>query len=151
MNQSLSTQVLIVGAGPTGLTLACDLARRGVPCRIIDRTPAVSQLARAGGTERLRAAYLIGADGGRSFVRRALGVGFEGETLEAHRALVGDVRADGLDRDRWHVWPKASGGPVALCPLPGTDRFQIMVPLPGELDDYLRPLVAGERPPAGGA
>lgn len=28
--------VLIVGAGPTGLTLACELARRGVPFRIIE-------------------------------------------------------------------------------------------------------------------
>ena len=32
-----STDVLVVGAGPTGLTLACDLRRRGVDCRIIDR------------------------------------------------------------------------------------------------------------------
>lgn len=31
------TDVLIAGAGPTGLTLAIDLARRGVHCRIIDR------------------------------------------------------------------------------------------------------------------
>jgi 2-polyprenyl-6-methoxyphenol hydroxylase-like FAD-dependent oxidoreductase len=31
------TDVLIVGAGPVGLTLACDLARRGVAVRIIDR------------------------------------------------------------------------------------------------------------------
>src|SRR5271154_5886264 len=28
--------VLIVGAGPTGLTLAIDLARRGVPFRLIE-------------------------------------------------------------------------------------------------------------------
>jgi 2-polyprenyl-6-methoxyphenol hydroxylase-like FAD-dependent oxidoreductase len=31
--------VLIVGAGPTGLTLACELARRGVAIRIIDAAP----------------------------------------------------------------------------------------------------------------
>ena len=34
------TSILIVGAGPTGLTLACDLARRGVSLRIIDKAPA---------------------------------------------------------------------------------------------------------------
>jgi 2-polyprenyl-6-methoxyphenol hydroxylase-like FAD-dependent oxidoreductase len=33
------TDVLVVGAGPTGLTLACDLARRGVDVRIIDKNP----------------------------------------------------------------------------------------------------------------
>ena len=32
-----NTDVIIVGAGPTGLTLACDLARRGVPFRIVDK------------------------------------------------------------------------------------------------------------------
>ena len=31
--------VLVVGAGPTGLTLAIDLARRGVHVRIVERTP----------------------------------------------------------------------------------------------------------------
>jgi len=31
--------VLIVGAGPTGLTMACELARRGIPFRIIDKKP----------------------------------------------------------------------------------------------------------------
>ncbi|MEN3536887.1 FAD-dependent oxidoreductase [Microbispora sp. ZYX-F-249] len=31
--------VLIVGAGPTGLTLACELARSGVPFRLIDAAP----------------------------------------------------------------------------------------------------------------
>ena len=31
--------VLIIGAGPTGLTLAYELARRGVPFRIIDKKP----------------------------------------------------------------------------------------------------------------
>jgi 2-polyprenyl-6-methoxyphenol hydroxylase-like FAD-dependent oxidoreductase len=31
--------VLIVGAGPTGLTLACELARAGVPVRLIEAAP----------------------------------------------------------------------------------------------------------------
>jgi 2-polyprenyl-6-methoxyphenol hydroxylase-like FAD-dependent oxidoreductase len=35
----LQTTVLIVGAGPTGLTLACRLATLGVGFRIIDRPP----------------------------------------------------------------------------------------------------------------
>lgn len=34
---STTTDVLVVGAGPTGLTMACELARRGVALRIIDK------------------------------------------------------------------------------------------------------------------
>lgn len=34
-----TTAVLIVGAGPTGLTLACELARRGVHFRLIEAAP----------------------------------------------------------------------------------------------------------------
>jgi 2-polyprenyl-6-methoxyphenol hydroxylase-like FAD-dependent oxidoreductase len=34
------TSILIVGAGPTGLTLACDLARRQVDFRLIDKASA---------------------------------------------------------------------------------------------------------------
>ena len=37
-----TTEVLIVGAGPTGLTLACDLRRRGVAVRVVDRAMALS-------------------------------------------------------------------------------------------------------------
>ncbi|WP_232661735.1 FAD-dependent monooxygenase [Pseudonocardia sp. TRM90224] len=43
------TTVLIVGSGPTGLTLACDLARRGVAVRIIEKTPAFPRSSRAKG------------------------------------------------------------------------------------------------------
>jgi 2-polyprenyl-6-methoxyphenol hydroxylase-like FAD-dependent oxidoreductase len=39
--------VLIVGAGPTGLTLAAELARRGVRCRIVDRATGPATESRA--------------------------------------------------------------------------------------------------------
>ena len=37
MTEASITDVLIVGAGPVGLTLACDLARRDVAYRIVDQ------------------------------------------------------------------------------------------------------------------
>ena len=226
------TQVLIAGAGPTGLTLACDLARRGVDVRLIEKeratgsrgkglqprtlevfddlgvvdavraagaeypplrsyaggevvwegrmhepqepTPDVpypnvlmlpqwrteqilrDRLAELGGrvdraeltdlsqdddgvtavldgAERVRAAYLVGADGGRSLVRKRLGIGFAGETYETERMLIADVRTDDLDRDHWHLWtdPEARTLRAGLCPLPGTDVFQLTAPLTG--------------------
>ena len=227
------TDVVIVGAGPTGLTLACDLARRGVRFRIVDKAEepfrgsrgkgvqprtlevfddlgVVQEILDAGGqyppmeghlsflkvkwhmvkprlatpdvpyptiwlvpqwrTEEIlrtrlsrfghsvewgieaiaieqdggsvsvqlrrsdmigavRARYVVGADGGRSFVRKTLGVEFTGSTSQEGRMIVGDVRVDGLARDRWHVWPAAKGGLITLCPLPHCDLFQLMMKL----------------------
>ncbi|MFJ4658712.1 FAD-dependent monooxygenase [Nocardia sp. NPDC088792] len=203
--------VLIAGAGPTGSTLACELARRNIPCRVIDKasrlfpgsrgkglTPRTQEVfedlgvlgaVRAAGIpfpefrmysgheivsertlsemlgieppvpteatpypdlwllpqwqtdrilhdrftelggsvefdteltgftqhddavtaalvhhdriEHFRAGYLVGADGGRSTVRKALDVGFAGEAFDTERTLIGDVRADGLDGEFW--------------------------------------------------
>jgi len=39
-----SAEVLIVGGGPVGLTLAVDLGRRGVDCTLIDKRPAPGML-----------------------------------------------------------------------------------------------------------
>lgn len=228
------TPVLIVGAGPAGLTLAIELARRDVACRLIDAAPThfpgsrgkglqprtlevfddlgvldqvlatgspypplrsyrdgavvwegrmapqrdatpqtpypnpwllpqnlterilrerlaelggtvelgtelvdasqreeavTAVLRRADGTETVTADYLVGTDGGRSTVRRLLGVGFLGETRESERTIVADLPVDGLDRDHWHFWGDSPATTVGLCPLAGTNLFQLQAAL----------------------
>ncbi|GGL00949.1 FAD-dependent monooxygenase [Mangrovihabitans endophyticus] len=231
-------RVLIVGAGPTGLTLAVDLRRRGVDVRVVDKatrffagsradsiqprtlevfddlgvlaevraagseqlpfrvhldgkfvqerrmfaprppTPDVpypnpwmlgqSQLeailrrrlhdlgvrvelgteltglmldaetvtARFATGEQARFAYAVGADGGASFVRKAIGVAFPGTTDETFRSLIGDVVAPDLDPSAGH-WFAGRDNPmigVAMTPVPGTGLFQFNTPL-GDGDD----------------
>jgi 2-polyprenyl-6-methoxyphenol hydroxylase-like FAD-dependent oxidoreductase len=86
------------------------------------------------GNEILRARYLVGADGGRSFVRHVLGVDFPGETLGV-RAIVADVELEGIGRDAWHRFG-SERGEVLLCPLAGAPLFQVQgpVPLEGDVD-----------------
>ncbi|MFE3582442.1 FAD-dependent monooxygenase [Streptomyces vinaceus] len=243
------SDVLIVGAGPTGLVLACDLARRGVRALVVERSPelfpgsrgkgvqprtlevfddlgVVGEVLRWGGpapvgmtwrdgarageyrmfedigptedapytgpwllpqwrTQRIlldrlrelggdvvfgaeltgltqnaecvtatlipaggggpvavRAGYAVAADGGRSTVRRLLGVKMTGERVDPAPLLVADVVIPTLDRDNWHIFPPAPGGTgfASLCPLPHAREFQFVA----------RPASAGAEITAGG-
>lgn len=41
------TPILVVGAGPTGLTMACELAQHGAPVRIVEKLPGIVPYTRA--------------------------------------------------------------------------------------------------------
>ncbi|WP_206795640.1 FAD-dependent monooxygenase [Amycolatopsis sp. MtRt-6] len=87
--------------------------------------------------ETVRAEYLIGADGGKSFVRKTLGIAFEGTTDESIRMLLGDVVAAGLDRNygHWFATPDEPMSGMMFSPLPGTPHFQFGAALgDGETD-----------------
>jgi 2-polyprenyl-6-methoxyphenol hydroxylase-like FAD-dependent oxidoreductase len=77
------TTVLIVGAGPTGLTLACELARRGVPLRLVEAAPGPQPGSRGKGVQP------------RSLeVFDDLGVG---ERVRAHGLMAMPLRSTGPD------------------------------------------------------
>jgi 2-polyprenyl-6-methoxyphenol hydroxylase-like FAD-dependent oxidoreductase len=109
-------------------------------CELVDFTQdengVTARLRSEQSEELVRARYLVGADGGRSAVRHALGIGFPGKTLGV-RAVVADVVVRGLDRDAWHRFNEGSmGEQIGFCPLPGTELFQLQAPVPleGEVD-----------------
>ncbi|MFG2891835.1 FAD-dependent oxidoreductase [Streptomyces sp. NPDC048248] len=77
-----------------------------------------------GGSHTVRARYLVAADGGRSTVRKGLGIGMSGPQLAPGAGVLADLRVDGLDRDHWHRWMLPNGRFVMLLPLAGTDHFQ---------------------------
>lgn len=86
------------------------------------------------GEQTLRVRWLVGADGGRSVVRHTLNVGFPGQTLGV-RAVVADAVMTGLSRDYWHRYGKGDmATQLALCPLAGTEMFQIQAPIPLDVE-----------------
>ncbi|HEY4805424.1 MAG TPA: bifunctional 3-(3-hydroxy-phenyl)propionate/3-hydroxycinnamic acid hydroxylase [Paraburkholderia sp.] len=83
----------------------------------------------------IRAAYMVGADGGNSFVRRALNVPFEGRT-KPNQWIVVDVRNDPIGSP--HIYMHCDHQrPYVSAALPhGIRRFEFMV-MPGETEEEL--------------
>ena len=101
-----------------------------------DEAAVTARLSSEAGEETIRVRWLVGADGGRSFVRHALGIGFPGKTLGV-RAIVADAVLTGLERDVWHRFSEGDmERQIAFCPLAGTELFQIQGPIPldGDVD-----------------
>jgi 3-(3-hydroxy-phenyl)propionate hydroxylase len=81
-----------------------------------------------GSTESIRAAFAVGADGGRSTVRDLIGVALEG-TTEATKWLVVDVANDRLDEQYSAVFCDPDS-PILMVPLPyGHRRFEFRLRL----------------------
>ncbi|MFC9930061.1 FAD-dependent monooxygenase [Streptomyces sp. NPDC127190] len=105
-----------------------------------------AELTRADGSRRtVSVPYLVGADGGHGTVRETLGIRMKDEGGSLHAAVVADVRLDGLDRDHWHIWPDAPGGELLLCPLPGTDMFQLNAKADGEEREHTPERIRGRQ------
>ena len=103
----MTAEVLIVGAGPTGLTAAVELARRGVPVRIIDAAAAPT-------TE-----------------TRALGV--QPRTLELFErlGLAAPAVADGLPVAQFNVFSEGKRFlHLDLSGIPTTHPYLLMLPQP---------------------
>ncbi|MBB3261982.1 3-(3-hydroxy-phenyl)propionate hydroxylase [Paraburkholderia bannensis] len=83
----------------------------------------------------IRAAWMVGADGGNSFVRRALDVPFEGRT-KPNQWIVVDVRNDPIGSP--HIYMHCDHErPYVSAALPhGIRRFEFMV-MPGETEEEL--------------
>jgi 3-(3-hydroxy-phenyl)propionate hydroxylase len=91
--------------------------------------------AASGERRTIRAAYMVGADGGNSFVRRALNVPFEGRT-KPNQWIVVDVRNDPIGSP--HIYMHCDHErPYVSAALPhGIRRFEFMV-MPGETEEEL--------------
>src|SRR5215207_8880215 len=97
----MADEVAIVGAGPTGLLLAGDLAAAGVPCTVLERRAGESNLTRA---------FAVHA--------RTL------ELLDA-RGLAEELLATGTTVDRLHV---LGGAVLDLAWLPSRFPFMLITP-----------------------
>jgi 3-(3-hydroxy-phenyl)propionate hydroxylase len=101
-----------------------------------DEEGVVLQIQSAGSSVReVRASYLIGADGGNSFVRRTLEIPFEGRT-KPNAWIVVDVKNDPIGTPHVYMHCDAQRPYVSAALPHGIRRFEFMV-MPGETEEEL--------------
>jgi 6-methylpretetramide 4-monooxygenase / 4-hydroxy-6-methylpretetramide 12a-monooxygenase len=90
-----------------------------------DGDAVTAELARAGGaTETVRAAWLLGADGGHSTVRKQLGLRLRGDQTETWLIADAAVRCD-LPTDSIH-WMRTREGAVMMVPFAEDGRWRLV-------------------------
>jgi len=107
--------VLIAGAGPTGLTLAAELLRHGLPCRIVDRAPAPSDRSKAIAIQARTLELLEPLGVSEELV--ATGIHARVACVYAQGEPLGEIELDGLDS----AYPY-----MLLVPQPDTERALAM-------------------------
>ncbi|KAL1719974.1 FAD binding domain-containing protein [Schizophyllum commune] len=90
--------------------------------------------------------FLVGADGGRSKVRKTLGLRFEGETRELDKIVVGDivVKPPGVALDKWHSWGDPKSKLVMLRPCEAPDEDKVALYVGGPDIDFEKTASSGE-------
>jgi 3-(3-hydroxy-phenyl)propionate hydroxylase len=78
------------------------------------------------GERRVRASYVVGADGGRSFTRKSLSLAFEGRTASADWFVI-DIRNDPLGRPGAYVCADPRRPYVSISIPHGIRRFEFML------------------------
>ncbi|MFL6183227.1 MAG: FAD-dependent monooxygenase [Actinomycetes bacterium] len=95
----------------------------------VDGQRVTARLQGPDGTSELETQFLVGADGAHSTVRHEAGIGFAGAAYP-ERFLLADLDLDwDLPHDEGHIW-LGDDGLVAAIPLPGEQRYRVIVPLP---------------------
>lgn len=87
------------------------------------------------GAETIRVQYMVACDGGNSFVRRTLGVPFDGETAP-NQWIVVDVRNDPIGTPNIYMCCDPVRPYVSAALPHGIRRFEFMV-MPGETEEEL--------------
>ena len=72
MNSTYDTDILVVGAGPSGLTLAASLVRRGIATTVVDRQAAGANTSRAAVVNARSLEVLEGLDVARRLVKEGV-------------------------------------------------------------------------------